>query len=139
MSTLKDLTGQRFGRLVVVRKAEDILISTPAWEVRCDCGEVKIVRAQHLKRGHSQSCGCLQRERTTEANLIDLTGRRFGKLVVQRLAGRARRAIHWECRCDCGGISVVRAGNLTRGNTKSCGCGRNRPAARGPRAKKDRK
>ena len=54
---------------------------------------------------------------------FDLTGRRFGRLVVLRLVGRTKaRALLWECRCDCGASSVVRAGGLLNGGTQSCGC-----------------
>lgn len=58
--------------------------------------------------------------------LIDLTGRRFGRLVVERAverttpAGKRRR--YWLCRCDCGSGSTAETSNLTSGNTTSCGC-----------------
>lgn len=54
----------------------------------------------------------------------DLTGQRFGKLIVVALARKLTdsRIIQWECRCDCGGIIFVRANNIKRGMTKSCGC-----------------
>ena len=58
-----DLSGDRFGRLVVVRKAEakgkrgEIY-----WLCKCDCGNMKSVRANQLTRGITKSCGCLQRE-----------------------------------------------------------------------------
>lgn len=56
--------------------------------------------------------------------LIDLTGMRFGRLVVQgrnptnNNQGRPR----WDCLCDCGNIRTVSGGNLRNGSTKSCGC-----------------
>ena len=56
------------------------------------------------------------------SRLIDLTGRRYGRLVV---IGRARNAggkNRWKCVCDCGAETEVLAANLTRGATKSCGC-----------------
>lgn len=58
--------------------------------------------------------------------ILDLTGRRFGSLVVQCMhpdtdsAGRAR----WISRCDCGEEKVVRSQGLVRGSTTTCGCGR---------------
>lgn len=55
-----DLTGRRFGRWVVQQKENSRKRSM--WRCKCDCGTVKIVRASHLLRGNSQSCGCLQRE-----------------------------------------------------------------------------
>lgn len=63
--------------------------------------------------------------------LIDLTGRRFGRLyVIQRTAApRGRAEAAWLCRCDCGGVSVVLGGNLRKDSgTRSCGC-LNREAA----------
>lgn len=62
-----DLSERRFGRLVVVefdKKIED----NNSWLCVCDCGAYKRVFSNDLKRGVTQSCGCLQRERTAEAN-----------------------------------------------------------------------
>lgn len=58
--------------------------------------------------------------------LRDLTGKRFGKLIVTKLSHRYRNpgggtGIVWCCRCDCGKLTKVRAGNL-RHNVRSCGC-----------------
>ena len=59
----KDLTGQRFGRLVALHVDEEL--SYPKhifWYCKCDCGNhVSIARAQ-LTSGKTQSCGCLQKE-----------------------------------------------------------------------------
>ena len=61
--------------------------------------------------------------------LIDLTGKRFGKLTVLERAedhtsknGNKRPA--WKCRCDCGIELVVMGLNLSRNHTTSCGCAR---------------
>jgi hypothetical protein len=60
-----DLTLKKFGRLLVLsfegrNKQYDSL-----WKCICDCGTVKIIRAGVLKNGHTNSCGCLQREVTS--------------------------------------------------------------------------
>lgn len=55
--------------------------------------------------------------------LIDLVGRRFGRLVVIAREGSDR--YHnplWLCSCDCGAMRVVAGGNLRVGHTISCGC-----------------
>jgi len=59
--------------------------------------------------------------------LIDLTGRKFGRLTVLALAGRAKDGdLLWRCACDCGNKNKsVRGKNLRRGTSKSCGCIRN--------------
>lgn len=54
-----DLTGYRFGRLFVVRRAQG---KSTRWLCRCDCGEVATVMSQKLRIGNTSSCGCLQRE-----------------------------------------------------------------------------
>lgn len=53
--------------------------------------------------------------------LIDLTGQRFGRLVVMERAGVKRRAA-WLCKCDCGKTKVVDGRELRNGRTRSCGC-----------------
>lgn len=56
---------------------------------------------------------------------IDLTGQRFGKLVVIRRADERRRgnpSYIWECRCDCGNTAYPAASNLRGHKVKSCGC-----------------
>lgn len=56
--------------------------------------------------------------------LIDLTGRRFGRLVVVKLVGRRgyNQRHHWLCRCDCGSSKVIAGQALKAGATRSCGC-----------------
>lgn len=56
--------------------------------------------------------------------LIDLTGRRFGRLVVISYYGPDKRGkARWNCRCDCGRTTVTYGQALMRGTT-SCGCER---------------
>lgn len=59
-----DLTGRRFGRLTVVKIGG--LATTRArvrlWHCVCDCGATRDVRGLHLRHGHTESCGCKQRE-----------------------------------------------------------------------------
>lgn len=54
------------------------------------------------------------------SKLIDRTGQRFGMLVAIRIVGRRYGGPIWECQCDCGGTSTVKATRLK--HTKSCGC-----------------
>ncbi len=57
------------------------------------------------------------------SNRLDLSGRRFGSFVATRRApSTAAGNTRWFCRCDCGSEVVVARGNLTSGNSKSCGC-----------------
>ena len=59
-------------------------------------------------------------------NAIDLTGAKFGRLTVKRLEGRSASGVRlWRCGCTCGEETVVHAGALTTGHTRSCGCLKN--------------
>jgi hypothetical protein len=124
--TPQDLAGERYGRWVVICRAT----RDRCWVCHCDCGTVGEVYAGNLTQGLSQSCGCLKREvssRTLAAlratqrppNVRDLTGMRFGRLTALRPADLPRR---WVCECDCGTITTVFTGNLTRLHSTSCGC-----------------
>lgn len=58
--SIVDLTGQRFGRLTVLEVTDKRQNRNPVWKCRCDCGAIKEINGVDLKRGHSQSCGCLR-------------------------------------------------------------------------------
>jgi hypothetical protein len=56
------------------------------------------------------------------AKIKDLAGIRFGRLTVLKMIGQLDTRAVWRCRCDCGGIAIVRGAYLTTNRTKSCGC-----------------
>ena len=60
-----DLTGQRYGRLEVMSRAENKR-KIAMWLCRCDCGNEKVVRGSDLRNGHTQSCGCLHKDVVTD-------------------------------------------------------------------------
>jgi hypothetical protein len=66
MSRVIDLTGQRFGRLVVLKRAENNRRGQAMWLCRCDCGKEKIISSSPLRSGVTQSCGCYHNERSKE-------------------------------------------------------------------------
>lgn len=58
--------------------------------------------------------------------LIDISGQRFGKLIVLKLAGKDLSGkITWDCICDCGNVKTVRGYHLKRQQVTSCGCSSN--------------
>ena len=118
---MKDLTGERFGRLVVVNKVEGIGRKKDThWECICDCGGTKVTTTSALVKGRTQSCGCLWME-ARKARADDLAGQRFGRLVViERDESKCRTA--WLCHCDCGSEVATTSLSLKSGNTFSCGC-----------------
>ena len=56
---MRDLTGQRFGKLTVIECTGRNKSGRFMWKCECDCGNVTTVRADGLTRGHTKSCGCL--------------------------------------------------------------------------------
>ena len=118
-----DLTGKKFGRLVVVAECGHDKRSQILWSCVCECGNSTIVTGGHLRGKHTTSCGCLRREKVSKRCTKVLTGKRFGKLTVIKENGRSNNGkILWECVCDCGNIVTVIGGNLKRKATTSCGC-----------------
>lgn len=114
-----DLTGMRSGHLVAVEPTEHKQQGSILWKCQCDCGKETIVPAFKLKGGMVTSCGCSRKEKHT----VDLTGKRFGKLVaMRRLSTKRGSSYLWECQCDCGNTTEVPANALRSGNTCSCGC-----------------
>lgn len=66
MPKLNDLTGQTFGLLKVVERAEDYVQPNgrhrPGWKCQCECGKTAMVLGENLTSGRSRSCGCYQKE-----------------------------------------------------------------------------
>ena len=54
--------------------------------------------------------------------IVDLTGQRFGRLIVLEFAEIRKNKSYWKCQCDCGNIKIISATSLKSEKTKSCGC-----------------
>lgn len=64
MSKLKDLTGQRFGRLTVLERNGSDSYKNALWLCQCECGNLHTVAGHSLWRGETRSCGCLRKTNT---------------------------------------------------------------------------
>lgn len=64
----KDLTGQRFGKLVAVKSVYDRDKKVTLWECKCDCGNTCFVRANRLAHERTKSCGCLRIDSNKQKN-----------------------------------------------------------------------
>lgn len=120
MGKFEDLTGQRFGKLIVIQQAKSIKDkygrNIIQWSCKCDCGKETIAKTGALKSGNKKSCGC------SCTRLSNLSGKKFGHLRVLERENDIGSLPIWKCQCDCGNIISVYASNLRTGNTKSCGC-----------------
>jgi len=57
-SKFKDLTGQKFGKLTVIKRVENSIYGSAKWLCKCDCGCEKITLGSYLSRGLITHCGC---------------------------------------------------------------------------------
>ena len=118
MGKFIDLTGERFGKLTVIYRNEDIICNNGnhrvVWRCQCDCGNETSVRRDALVSGRTKSCGACNN---------DLKGKIFGRLTaIEKVGTDEVGHTIWKCRCDCGKEVNVLATNLIRQYTLSCGC-----------------
>ena len=114
----EDLTGKRFGKLLVSRMAPKRSgTGQVLWECLCDCGNAIVAPTGQLKAGYRKSCGCL-----SSPPLKNWVGRKFGWLTVTAYDGKRGGKHFWKCSCDCGNETTVCQSNLKNGHTISCGC-----------------
>lgn len=64
-----DLSGMNFGRLAVMKRHGTNKHKKATWLCLCECGNEAVVITSKLRSGHTKSCGCLQKERTSKASI----------------------------------------------------------------------
>lgn len=69
MAKCIDLTGQKFGRLTVVKK-NGCQNGHILWDCDCECGNTITVKGIHLKSGHTQSCGCYKKSQISKTQTM---------------------------------------------------------------------
>lgn len=114
---MKDLTGQRFGRLRALAPTDERRRTSVVWRCQCDCGRECQVPSSQLIRGQVQSCGCLQ----DETRRRDITGQRRGRLTAMHPTDARRAgATVWAWRCDCGAMVYKPPGMVREGMSTMC-------------------
>ena len=129
-----DLTGQRFGRLLVLSQGSPVISAGQkkvTWICQCECGNIATVASERLRYGMTKSCGCLAREVSSKKRDDTIIGATFGRLTVTAFAGKDKAGhTMLECKCSCGNRTVVSRSNLSSGATTSCGCARKESASK---------
>ena len=124
-----DLTNQRFGKLVAREGYRES--NRTYWKCDCDCGNSIDIRADQLRSGSRNDCGCTRKQQTkptkpkpqpkikckafTTTN--DLTGLVLGQITVRYWEERYK----WRCECECGNELTVATQQIYGGQPK-CGC-----------------
>lgn len=116
MNTLKDLTGQRFGHLVVVKRGEDKYSSSGrkriTWDCLCDCGKIKNnIDANNLKQGHVSSCGCMWRVNRSDFN-YNIGEIINGYKIINHYRINGKKRYKYEC-LTCGQNNDVPEGRIS--------------------------
>lgn len=121
MGIYKDLTGKKYYALTVLGRHGSNKHGVE-WECKCDCGNTVYVNSNALNCGAKKSCGC---QKFYKKN-YDLTGQRFGRLLVLGEDGRKHTSggniRMLKCKCDCGNIVIKSRSHVLRGDIQSCGC-----------------
>lgn len=117
---LCDLTGQRFGKLLVIGREGATPSGYALWRCRCACGCEIVVESRRLRRGSIKDCGCSNKCQMRR----DLTGRVFGQVTaLEPTDSRTEDGdVIWKCRCGCGKEFEASSRKLLRGSVKDCGC-----------------
>ena len=116
-----DLTGKVYDELTVI---EMLYNYQNKHRTYCRCvtisGKEVVVRADALQSGVTHK----EKGAGRAGKPVDITGQRFGLLQAIRPIDKkaSNGSIIWECLCDCGNITNVPVGQLTRKHTISCGC-----------------
>lgn len=122
-SSQVDITGQRFGALLALRKCKTRDVAA-FWVFACDCGAEVTLERRSVMEGKRTCCDkCKKRPpiKLDKRKPTDLTGKRFHMLtVVKRSNIKNVAGVVWECVCDCGTQRNVRASRLVGNITRSC-------------------
>lgn len=106
--------GKNFGELTIIRRVES-KVKEPKWFCLCKCGKNCIVASSKLRRGQDCCTDCSRKKKGSPPNFIDLTGKRFGRLVViKKIKGNKYGHSKYHCKCDCGNEPMVLASELKK-------------------------
>ena len=125
------IPGTNIGLLTVIEQCTERKNNKIIYICKCQCGNSIKVMASNLRErdGHhsnTRSCGCNQRSGLHK--LKDLTGKKIGRLTVEKRTEFSKifpcgiKPIYWTCICECGNKKVIDGSALKNRKTKSCGC-----------------
>lgn len=130
MGQFKDLTGQRFGNLTVLRY-QSMGKDGALYLCKCTCGKEKVYAGARLPRISIYSCGCIKNPKNNtkayldRSRIIDKLGHKQGHLTAVKFEGVWNRTAYWLCECVCGKTRTVPTTylkDIPQYANISCGC-----------------
>ena len=128
MSRIKDRSNTITSSGVKVISFAESRNGEAIWNCECPiCHNVWQVRGSHLNEPKPVSmckkCSSLKNLKTIKVPYFkDLTGQRFGHLIVLEKAESKNKHVYWKCQCDCGKICEKTSQGLRNGEATHCGC-----------------
>lgn len=115
---MKDLTGVRFGKLIALHPDGQDERKRYYWRCVCDCGSEVRVKANNLRTGNTESCGCIRFGKSVR----DLAGETFGELTVtsRDMCRTDGGKVYWLCECSCGEVVSVWMAHLLNRHSIRC-------------------
>ena len=121
LKSISHLIGKKFNFWTLLQDI-GIVDGERVVKVICECGVENEVRFYALKKGKTKSCGC--KIRLSE----DYVGKKINKLTITELVGVLNQKTIIKATCECGKIKIYPLSSLLSGNTKSCGCNKEKIA-----------
>lgn len=118
-----DVTGNKYGRLTIL----ETIPNTHPTKVKCqcDCGNIYIGTQTDIVIGHTQSCGCLHKDMTSQSNTKDWSGvvSDYGVEFIKQECMNDKGQWLWRCKCGiCGNEFIALPAKVNNGHITSCGC-----------------
>ena len=118
-----DVTGNKYGRLTIL----ETIPNTHPTKVKCqcDCGNIYIGTQIDIVTGHTQSCGCLHKDMTSQSNTKDWSGivSDYGVEFIKQESMNDKGQWLWRCKCGiCGNEFIALPAKVNNGHITSCGC-----------------
>jgi hypothetical protein len=95
MSRIVDKTGNKYGRLTVVRQVGKNKHGRVLWECKCSCGNTVIVDSSHLNPSGNKSCGCLRTENIRKAVCLPKGRAAFNSLYSDYVRDAKKRKLEF--------------------------------------------
>lgn len=118
MPAFIDLENKRFFFFIVKRRVPDTRPGA-RWSCICDCGKEFVTSSQCIIKEETKSCGCYNKNKL---RYKDISGCKFGMLMVVSFSHTNKENSFWNCKCDCGNFVITSAKTIKAGKRVSCGC-----------------